>query len=146
VEESIVVSRPPQEVFDFLSKFENLAVYDPFVTASRQVDNGPVGLGTRGRGTSRYMGQQSDWTVEYTEFEPPRRMVSRSVEGKRDVTVTFEFQPVDGGTRVTEQIEVRSGLGLLGKLPDPLVNLILGRSLRSNLINLDKWLTEHRQA
>jgi hypothetical protein len=92
------------------------------------------------------MGQQSDWTVEYTEFEPPRRMVSRSVEGKRDVTVTFEFQPVDGGTRVTEQIEVRSGLGLLGKLPDPLVNLILGRSLRSNLINLDKWLTEHRQA
>src|SRR5688572_13962560 len=88
VEESVHIARPQQEVFDFLSRFENLAVYDPFVLASGQVGDGPVGLGTRGRGTSSYMGQRSDWTVEYTDFQPPRRMVSRSVEGKRDVTVT----------------------------------------------------------
>ncbi len=146
VEESVVIARPPELVFDFLSKFENLAVYDPFVLASGQVGDGPVGLGTRGRGTSSYMGQRSDWTVEYTEFDPPRRMVSRSVEGRRDVTVVFRFQPVDGGTRVTEQIEVRSGLGFLDNLPDRLVCLVLGRSLRSNLKNLAKWLTKHPQA
>jgi carbon monoxide dehydrogenase subunit G len=146
VEESVVVARPPEVVFDFLSKFENLAVYDPFVLASGQVGDGPVGLGTRGRGTSSYMGQRSDWTVEYTEFDPPWRMVSRSIEGRRDVTVTFRFQQVDGGTRVTEQIDVRSGLGFLDKLPDRLVSPVLGWSLRSNLKNLASWLTEHTQA
>lgn len=72
VEESVVIARPPQEVFEFLAKFENLSVYDAFVTASGQVGDGPSGLGTRGWGTTRFMGQQSDWTVEYTEFEPPR--------------------------------------------------------------------------
>ncbi|MET3369613.1 SRPBCC family protein [Arthrobacter sp. M2012083] len=146
VEESVVIARPPEEVFDFLSKFENLALYDPFVRTSAQVGDGPVGLGTRGRGKSSYMGQSSDWTVEYTEFDPPRRMVSRSVEGRRDVTVTFRFQPVNGGTRVTELIEVRSGLGFLDKLPDRLVSQVLGWSLRSNLKNLANWLTEHSQA
>jgi carbon monoxide dehydrogenase subunit G len=143
VEESVHIARPQQEVFDFLSRFENLAVYDAFVLASGQVGDGPVGLGTRGRGTSSYMGQRSDWTVEYTDFQPPRRMVSRSVEGKRDVTVTFVLEPVDGGTRLTEQIEVRSGLGFLDKVPAPLVQFILGWSLRGNLKALAKWLAEH---
>ena len=146
VEESVVVARPPQEVFDFLSKFENLAFYDPFVTSSGQVGDGPVGLGTRGWGTNSYMGTRSDWIVEYTEFDPPRRMVSRSVEGKSDVTVTFGLQPVDGGTRVTEQIDVRSGMGFLDKLPAPLVSFILARSLRGNLKNLARWLAEHPRA
>ena len=143
VEESVHIARPQQEVFDFVSRFENLAVYDRFVVASGQVGDGPVGLGTRGRGTSSYMGQRSDWAVEYTDFQPPRRMVSRSVEGQRDVTVTFMLEPVDGGTRLTEQIEVRSGLGFLDKVPAPLVSFILGRSLRGNLKALAKHLEEH---
>ncbi|MEV7607453.1 SRPBCC family protein [Paenarthrobacter sp. NPDC089322] len=143
VEESVVVARPQREVFDLLAKFESLALYDPFVMASAQVGDGPVGLGTRGRGTSRYMGKSSDWVMEYVEYEPPRRMVARSVEGNRDVTVTFECEPLDGGTRVTERIEVRSGLGLLDKVPARFVNLILGRSLRRNLKNLAAWLESH---
>lgn len=146
VEESVVVALPLEVVFDFLSKFENLAFYDPFVTASGQVGDGPVGLGTRGWGINNYMGQRSDWIVAYTEFDPPRRMVSSSVEGKPDLTVTFSLQPVDGGTRVTEQIEVRSGMGFLDKVPAPLVSFVLARSLRRNLKNLAKWLTEHPPA
>ena len=63
------IDRPPQEVFDYLARFENLAVYDAFVTASGQVGDGPVGLGTRGWGKTRFMGQQFAWTVEYTEFD-----------------------------------------------------------------------------
>lgn len=143
VEESVVIARPPQEVFEFLAKFENLSVYDAFVTASGQVGDGPPGLGTRGWGTTRFMGQQSDWTVEYTEFEPPRRMVSRSVEGDRDITASFTLEPVNSGTRVTERLETGAMGGLLGRLPDPLVNRLLGRSLRGNLKTLSRVLAGH---
>lgn len=143
VEESVVIARPQQEVFDFLANFGNLSVYDAFVTASGQVGDGAPGLGTRGWGTTRYMGQQFDWTVEFTEFEPPRRMVSRSVEGKRDVTATFTLEPAGGGTRVTERLETGAMGGLLGRLPDPLVNRLLGRSLRGNLKTLGRVLAEH---
>lgn len=143
VEESVVIARPQQEVFDFLANFGNLSVYDAFVTASGQVGDGAPGLGTRGWGTTRYMGQQFNWTVEFTEFEPPRRMVSRSVEGKRDVTATFTLEPAGGGTRVTERLETGAMGGLLGRLPDPLVNRLLGRSLRGNLKTLGRVLAEH---
>lgn len=143
VEESVVIARPQQEVFDFLANFGNLSVYDAFVTASGQVRDGAPGLGTRGWGTTRYMGQQFDWTVEFTEFEPPRRMVSRSLEGKRDLTATFTLEPAGGGTRVTERLETGAMGGLLGRLPDPLVNRLLGRSLRGNLKTLGRVLAEH---
>jgi carbon monoxide dehydrogenase subunit G len=143
VQESVTIARPPQEVFEFLANFENLSAFDAFVTASGQVGDGPPGLGTRGRGTTRYMGQQFDWMVEFTEFEPPRRMVSRSVEGKRDVTATFTLEPADGGTRVTERLEAGAVGGFLDKLPDALVNRLLGRSLRGNLKTLSRVLAEH---
>lgn len=143
VEESVVIAQPQQEVFDFLAKFENLSVYDAFVTASGQVGDGPPGLGTRGWGTTRFMGQQFDWVVEFTEFEPPRRMMSRSVGGGRDVTATFTLEPAGGGTRVTERLETGAMGGLLGKLPDPVVNRLLGRSVRGNLKTLGRMLAEH---
>ncbi|WP_066290612.1 SRPBCC family protein [Arthrobacter sp. B6] len=142
VEECVVVARPPQEVFDFLAKFENLSVYDAFVTKSGPVGTVPPGLGTRGWGTTRFMGREFDWMVEFTEFEPPRRMVSRSVGGERDLTATFMLEPNGGGTRVTERLVTGSMGGLLGKLPDPLVNRLLGRSLRRNLKTLTRVVEE----
>lgn len=87
------------------------------------------------------MGRQFDWMVEYTEFDPPRRMVSRSIEGERDLTATFTLESVDGGTRVTEQLRLNTPMeGLMGKLPGPLVEWFLGLSLRRNLKNLAKVL------
>lgn len=141
VEETVTVARPPHEVFDFLANFGNLSAYDAFVTTSGQIGDGPPGLGTQGRGTTRFMGQQFDWMVEFTEFEPPRRMVSRSIDGTRDLTATFTLEPNGGGTRVTERLETGAKMGgLLGKLPDPVVDRLLARSLRRNLKTLTRLL------
>jgi uncharacterized protein YndB with AHSA1/START domain len=144
VEESVVIARPPQEVFDFLSKFENIAVFDSSVTSSGQVNDGPVGKGSRGRGTSKVMGRSFDWVIEYAEFDPPQRIVSRSVEGKFDFTVTLTMEPADGGTRLTQRIDAASGLGgVFGKLADPLVERAQGRTVRANLETLAEYLEEH---
>ncbi|WP_247048173.1 hypothetical protein [Arthrobacter rhizosphaerae] len=70
-------------------------------------------------------------------------MVSRSVEGDRDITASFTLEPVNSGTRVTERLETGAMGGLLGRLPDPLVNRLLGRSLRRNLKTLSRVLAEH---
>ena len=92
------------------------------------------------------MGRHFDWTVEVTEFDPPRRMVSRSVEGKLDFAVTFTLEPADGGTRVTQRIDAASGLGgIFGKLADPLAERAQGRTVRANLETLAEWMAEHPQ-
>ncbi|GAB4099753.1 SRPBCC family protein [Sinomonas halotolerans] len=141
VEHSVLIARRPQEVFDFLADFDNLSAYDAFVTASGRVGDGPPGLGTRGWGTTRFMGQQFDWVVEFTEFDPPRRMASRSVEGTRDLTAVFTMEPAGGGTHLTERLETAATMGgLLRRLPAPLVNRLLRRSLRANLRTLARLL------
>lgn len=147
VEESVIIARPPQDVFDFLAKPENIAVFDSSVTSSKQVGDGPVGVGSRARGTSKIMGRQFDWTTEVTEFDPPRRMVSRAVEGKLEFTVALTTEPAEGGTRLTQRIEASSGLGgIFGKLADPLVERAQGRTVRANLETLAELLAEHPDA
>jgi carbon monoxide dehydrogenase subunit G len=147
VEESVVIARPPEEVFEFLSKYENIAVYDSSVISSEGIGDNPLGVGSRGRGTSKIMGQQFDWTVEIIEYDPPRRIVNRSVEGKLDFTVSFTLEHADDGTRLTQRIDAASGLGgVFGKLADPLVERAQGRTVRANLETLAEWLAEHPQA
>lgn len=147
VEESVIIAQSPQVVFDFLAKPANLPVYDSSITSSEQVGDGPVGVGTRVRGTSKVMGRSFDWTTEVTEFDPPRRMVYRAVEGKLEFTVAFTTEPADGGTRVTQRIDAASGLGgIFGKLADPLVERAQGRTVRANLETLAEMLAEHPNA
>lgn len=147
VEESVIIARPAQEVFDFLAKYENIPVYDSAVTSAEQVGEGPVAAGTRGRGTTKIMGRSFDWTTEVTEFDPPRRLVSRSVDGKLDFTVALSLEPADGGTRLTQRVEAGSGLGgVFGKLADSLVERAYGRTVRANLETLAELLAEHPDA
>lgn len=106
-----------------------------------------MGVGSRARGTSKIMGRQFDWTTEVTEFDPPRRMVSRAVEGKLEFTVALTTEPAEGGTRLTQRIEASSGLGgIFGKLADPLVERAQGRTVRANLETLAELLAEHPDA
>ena len=78
------------------------------------------------------------------EFDPPRRMVSRNVEGKLDFTITLILEPADGSTRLTQRIDAASGLGgVFGKLADSLVERAQGRTVRANLETLAEWLAEH---
>ena len=63
IEESVFIARPPQEVFDYITDPENIPVWDASVLKAEQVGTGPVGLGTRTRGTSKIMGRHFDWTT-----------------------------------------------------------------------------------
>ena len=81
VEESVVIARPPEEVFDYLAQADNLPVWDSSIVQAEQVGAGPVGVGTRWRGTSKILGRRFEWTTELTEFDRPRRSSSRRTPG-----------------------------------------------------------------
>lgn len=97
LEETVFIARPPEVVFDYLSNADNLAVWGSSVVQAEQVGTNPVGVGTRSRGTSKILGRRFEWTTEVIEFDPPRRVSFRSVEGKLSFTVTNVLEPVDGG-------------------------------------------------
>lgn len=144
IEENVFIARPQQEVFDFIAATKNTPVWDSSVTHAAQIGSDPMGLGVRSSGTSKIMGRSFDWTTEVTDFEEPRRLVNRSVEGKLSFTITNSFESVEGGTRFTYRIDAATGLGgVFGRLAEPFVQRAQARTVRANLESLAELLTEH---
>ncbi|XAS68484.1 SRPBCC family protein [Micrococcaceae bacterium Sec5.7] len=144
IEESVFISRKPEDVFDYVNKAENLPAWDSSIVRAGQIGSDPVKLGTRARGTSKILGRNFDWTTEVTEFESPHRLAYKSVEGKLGFTLTNTFESADGGTRFTYHVDAASGLGgIFGRLGDPLVQKAQARTVRANLETLTEILTEH---
>lgn len=143
VQESIFIPKPPQEVFDYISDPNHLPEWDSAIVESQQIDDGPVKVGTRTKGKSKILGRRFDWSTEVTEFDPPRRVVSRG-EGDLKFTVIHITEPEGDGTRFTARVEADSGLGgIFGKVADPLVQKAYSRTSRANLETLVEILTEH---
>lgn len=144
IEESAYIARPPQEVFNFLSKSENIPVWDSSAVHAEQIGDGPITTGTRAKGTTKIVGRKFDWTTEVQEFQPPSRFVSKSVEGQMDFTITATFEPEGDGTRLNFRIDAESGLGgVFGKLADRFVEKAQARTVRANLETLAELLAEH---
>ena len=76
IEGSVFIDRPPEEVFEFLIRTENIPVWDSSVIQAEQVGDGPFGPGTRSKGTSKILGRQFDWVTENVHFDPPRHSSS----------------------------------------------------------------------
>lgn len=75
--------------------------------------------------------------LEIIAFEPPYRLVSRSIEGIRSRTA-WTLRPVEAGTRVsfTGEYHLPFGLRLLG---DRAVEEIVGAQVRASLANLRRF-------
>jgi uncharacterized membrane protein len=143
VEEKVHIPRPPEVVFAYLSKPENVTAWDSSIVSAAQLSDGPLTTGTRWRGASKIMGRTFEWVTEVTDVKPPSEMTSRSVEGKLTFTVRYDLRQ-DGtdGTELTYKVEAESGLGgLFGRFGDPLVQRAQSRTVKGNLARLAEVLS-----
>lgn len=81
-------------------------------------------------------------TLEIVEFDPPRRMVSRSTEGIRSVTI-WALEPATNGTmvRFEGEYQLPFGMRLLG---DRVVEQVVSTQVRASLANLARIFTSER--
>ena len=96
-EEATTINRSPAVVWEYLTVTENVPTFENQVIYLDQMTPGPVGLGTRWRGAHNVLGRTVEWTTEVIEFEPCRRMVVRSIEGKVAFTVAYTLDPDEAG-------------------------------------------------
>jgi carbon monoxide dehydrogenase subunit G len=142
IEENVIISRAPEDVFEFITRAENLAVYDSSVIEAHAEGDEPTGVGTRWIGVSKVLGRRFEWTLEVTEFESPTLLRVKTVAGKVPFSVTSSLRPDDAGTQFTYRIEAESGLGgVFGRLADPLVEKAQARTVRANLGTLAELLS-----
>jgi len=118
IEGQIVISRPVEEVFDFVADERNEPRYNPRMHRAEKISAGPIGLGTKYRAEVVSVGRPVPMVIEFTGYERPRRLTSRTRMSSMDIRYALTFEPVPEGTRMrwSGDVEPRGILKLMGPL------------------------------
>jgi hypothetical protein len=138
VEGEIIISRPVEEVFDFVADERNEPRYNQRMLLAEQISEGPVGLGTRFRTELKTMGRTMPMIVEFTGYERPWRLASLTRSSMMETAGALRFEPVPGGTRMSWSWDVWPR-GVL-KLMAPIVGVIGRRQEQGIWGNLKRLL------
>ena len=127
---AITIERSAAEVFEYLADFENVPTWNYAVEETRKISEGPVGVGTKYRQV-RKLPRRSEDGFEVTEFEPEARLSVEGTFGPFPGRFRYLLEPVDGGTRVTNVVELQpSGvLRLVGGLATSKLKSAVGANL-----------------
>jgi uncharacterized protein YndB with AHSA1/START domain len=139
IETSIVINRPVEEVFEYMSNAKNNPQWQSGAQEVIKTSEGPIGVGTAYKSVNRLLGRRLEATVEFTAYEPNKRVAGKVTSGP--VPFRFEniFEPTeDGGTKVMNSGEGEPG-GFF-KLAEPLVGRMVQRQVEANFANLKDML------
>jgi uncharacterized protein YndB with AHSA1/START domain len=103
---SVVIDRPIPEVFAFVSDFKNMSMWNYFVIETTNESDGTQGIGT----TYRQRRKTDAQRYVVTEYERDRRVVIRTLPPAPDLQMRFQFESAGGGTRLTDEWQLQTGL------------------------------------
>ena len=137
---AVVIARPPDEVFAFVSDARNRPSWDDSVDSEELTSPEPIGVGSTVRTRMRSMGRdyESDW--EIVEHEPPTRQRIESTSGPFSTTLVYELAGDGDGTSVRFSVTGRP-TGLL-RLMQPLIARTSQRNLDQAFARLKRVLED----
>jgi uncharacterized membrane protein len=100
-ERSVHIERPPDEVFAFVGDAANNPRWRSNAVRTEWLDDGPMRVGRVGRQVSRVLGREWAVEAEVVEWDPPRMVVWRTVQGPIDVRSRFRVESDGTGSRLT---------------------------------------------
>ena len=107
LEGAVEIRAPTQVVWRFVSDLRRYPEWVAGTEAMLEMPEGPLGLWAayRERGGFGPHPGTSEWRV--VEFARPVRQVHRGVQGMTITTIGMELGSIDGGTRLTLEVEQR---------------------------------------
>ena len=138
-ENVVMISRSIEDVFAFLSDFENVPKWNYAIVETRKVSEGPIGVGTIYQQV-RSAPSQSEERFEVTAFDAPRYVEIRGQLGPFPSRLSYAVDATPEGTRVTNsvELELRGRRRLLGRAIVPRVR----NAVAANLSKLKQLLEE----
>jgi Polyketide cyclase / dehydrase and lipid transport len=118
VKGNIVIERSIEDVFDFVADERNEPRYNAQMTCADKVTDGPIGVGTKFHSVMSGIGGGADMTIEFTEFDPPRRIAETTHMSNMNIKGVLDFEPALRGTRMSWSwdLEPRGFYKMLGPL------------------------------
>ncbi|MDQ4075127.1 MAG: SRPBCC family protein [Chloroflexota bacterium] len=120
-QQSVVIQKPPEVVFEFLANYENDPRWRSDVRTMAYQSPPPIGVGSRALEVASVLGQQLETLTEISEYEPHARVISRTLSGPTPVTAYRYFEPTDGGTRFTYRLDIDVSKALFFRLLQPVL-------------------------
>jgi len=137
-EKSIFISRPQQEVFDFVTDPANDAKWRSSSVSAEWTSDGPVGVDSTQRSVDKFMGRNLESTSEVTVWEPPNQFGWKSVNSPVPFELSIKFTPQDNGTQVT--LSGQAELGGFFKLAEGLAGKQMEKQMDADFNALKDFL------
>lgn len=132
-ETSVLIDRPVDEVFSYVSNRENDAEWRDEVKSVKRLTPPPDERGSRYLETVEFDGVSADLTLEVTQYLPNEQIQFEVEATGKKIKAIFGFhgEPYNSVTRVTFQTEADVGgpQGLLDKMLDEAVTRYAQRDL-----------------
>ena len=139
VERSATIAVDPETAFAFVADPTNALRGMHGFTRFQPTDPAKAGVGARVEATGSVFGFPVATTLEIVEFDPPRRLGSRTTGRLKSYSV-WEFAPTAGGTLVTFRGDYDVPSGLLRMIGGSLVDRELEKNAEMSLANLKREL------
>ncbi len=132
----VQIDKPSDEVFAFISNFENNPKWQSGQLEARFSSEGPLRVGSTYDQVAKFLGRRIESSFEVLEYEPNRTVKASSTGGSFPITFTRMVEPHEGGAKVTAIIEGNAS-GFF-KLAEPLLSRMVQRSVDSDYRTLKR--------
>lgn len=140
VKQTIVINRPTEDVFAYISNLENLLDWSSFIISLRTILPGVVGVGATTKNTIRFLGKRSEMTLEVVEWEPSHSLTIKSTSGVTPCLFYYQFEQLEnGGTSIAQDAVISFIEGFRGLTEQVVLNAI-HRDLEHGLLTLKDML------
>lgn len=134
LETSVVINRPVEAIWAYISDFENMPLWNIGTLETRLTSDPPVRKGSTYIWVGQFLGRRMEVTSEVTEFEPNRVWAYKTISGPFASAARYSLEPVNGGTQVTTSAE--GEVGGFFKLAEPVMAAMTRRQFEGVLANL----------
>lgn len=132
VKSSITINAPVEKVFEYTTP-ENLPEIWPSLVEVKNVKELPNG-GYRWDWVYKMAGMNFNGSSEHIEYVENERTVAQSTG--IDSTITWSYEPEDGGTKMTTLAEYKIPVPLLGKMAEAFIVKVNENESETILANL----------
>ncbi len=102
VSESVIIERPPEDVFAYVTDPQNLPEWGNVIREVRKETEGSPRVGKRYTVDAAFLGRRWEQSFEVTVYEPPRHYSDRNMSGAFHDEHAYTFEEAGGGgTRLT---------------------------------------------
>jgi hypothetical protein len=138
---SILINRPLEEVFAFLSNAENDLKWKSGAVEVKKTSIGPVGIDSTWRSIGHLLGHRIESKMECTEYEVDRKYTVKSQSAPFPFESRVTLGRVAGSTSVNMTSE--TALERFFNLGQPFLTSMIKRQFQNDLANLKDVMEAH---